>query len=544
MIEYAKKAQKRNEGEHKMKGFFRWFDNNAKMKRWMTIILIGIVLTCIGISKLMVAKTISFVGVGKVIVLFVVGFTMVIIGLVYSQKRVLEILVEDTDYRTDKDPKERNVKSLIFNKKIYDDGPNIVVIGGGSGLNTVLKGLKKYTSNITAIVTVSNYGQEKTESRKKLELLPIDDIKDSIIALANDEEMMSNLLNKELKNRNLIGLTFGDIFFATMKEQYGNFSEAVEKSKSVLNIVGKVLPVTLDEMQICAELANGTIIEKRDEIKNIVYDKVTKIERVFINPSNCTPAPGVLEAIKSADAIIIGPGSLYTNVIPNLLIKNVSKTIKESNAIKIYVSNIMTEPGQTDNYSLSEHIQAILDHAGKGVIDYCIYDSGEIIPEFIKIYNRRGQDVVEQDIQKSKELGVKLLEKNLSQIVGDNIRHNTEAVAESVIELICDDMKFKDEQNSTKYIMINTRLREEKKINKKANKKTNNKGSIKDKKAKTHNSYKKKKSKFSNKYKERIRSIQESEFKREQNLRLEQETKEKEKFLQNIDKESKKAKKK
>jgi len=453
-----------------MKGFFKWFKNSAKMKRWMLLIIIGIVLTCIGISKIMIAKTISFEVVGKVIAIFVVGFTMVIIGLVYSQKRVLEILVEDTDYRMDNGSKERNVKSLIFNKKIYNEGPNIVVIGGGSGLNTVLKGLKKYTSNLTAIVTVSSYGNEQTESRKKLELLPIDDIKESIISLSNDEEMMENLLNTELTNKNLKGLTFGDIFFTSMKEKFGNFSESVEKSKNVLNIVGRVLPVTLDEMQICAELSDGTVIEQRDKIKDIVNEKISKIERVFISPSNCVPAPGVLDAIKNADAIIIGPGSLYTNVIPNLLVKNVSKAIKESNAIKIYVSNIMTEPGQTDNYTLSNHIEAILDHAGKGIVDYCIYDSGEIIPEFIKIYNKRGQDVVEQDVQKAKELGIKLLEKNLSQVVGDNIRHNTEAVAESVIELICDDLKFKDEQNDPKYVMLHTKLKEDKKINKKINK--------------------------------------------------------------------------
>jgi len=518
-----------------MKGFFKWFKNSAKMKRWMTIILIGIVLACIGISKIMVSKTVSFTEIGTVIALFVVGFTMIIIGLVYSQKRVLEILVEDTDYRMDNGSKERNVKSLIFNKKIYNEGPNIVVIGGGSGLNTVLKGLKKYTSNLTAIVTVSAYGKEQTESRKKLELLPIEDIKDSIISLSNDEEMMANLLDTELNNKNLKGLTFGDIFFTSMKEQFGNFSESVEKSKNVLNIVGRVLPVTLDEMQICAELSDGTIIEEREKIKDVVNEKISKIERVFISPSNCVPAPGVLEAIQNADAIIIGPGSLYTNVIPNLLVKNVSKAIKESNAIKIYISNIMTEPGQTDNYTLSNHIGAILDHAGKGIVDYCIYDSGEIIPEFVKIYNRRGQDVVEQDTQKAKELGIKLLEKNLSQVVGDNIRHNTEAVAESVIELICDDLKFKDEQNDPKYVMLHTKLKEDKKINKKINKQKRkqikqSKKAIEEK----ENNIKKGSSKFSSKYKDRIKSIQESEFKREQNLRLQDEAKEKEKFLKKL----------
>ena len=520
-----------------MKGFLKWFKNEAKMKRWMLTISIGIALACIGISKIMVAKTISFIGVGKVIVLFVVGFTMIIIGLVYSQKRVLEILIEDTDYRMNKGDKERNVKSLIFNKKVYHEGPNIVVIGGGSGLSTVLKGLKKYTSNITAIVTVSSYGKEQTESRKKLELLPIDDIKDSVISLSNDEQTMSNLLNTELKNRSLKGLTFGDIFFTTMKEQFGNFSESVEKSKNVLNIVGRVLPVTLDEMQICAELDDGTIIEERDKIKDITYDKVAKIERVYINPSNCVPAPGVLEAIKKADAIIIGPGSLYTNVIPNLLVKNVSKTIKESKSIKIYVSNIMTEPGQTDNYSLSEHIKAILDHAGKGVVDYCIYDSGEIIPEFIKIYNRRGQDVVEQDIQKAKELGVKLLEKNLSQIVDDNIRHNTEAVAESVVELICDDLRFKDEQNDPKYVMLNTKLKEDKKIRKEQKRAERKKSRTQKQNKEKRSLEKKNSSKFSSKYKERIQSIQESEFKRQQNIRLEKERAEKDKFLDEIKKE-------
>lgn len=522
-----------------MKGFFKWFKNEARMKRWMIVILIGMILACIGISKIFVAKAISFQGVAKVIALFVIGFTLVIIGLIYAQKRVLEILIEDTDYRMEKGSKERNVKSLIFNKKVYHEGPNIVVIGGGSGLNTVLKGLKKYTSNITAIATVSSYGKVQTESRKKLELLPIDDIKDSMISLANDESNMEQLLNTELKARSLKGLTFGDIFFATMKERFGNFSEAVEKSKNVLNIVGRVLPVTLDEMKICAELDDGTVIEKKDKIPEIVYDKVAKIERIYINPTNCVPAPGVIEAIKEADAIIIGPGSLYTNVIPNLLVKNVSKAIKESNAIKIYVSNIMTEPGQTDNYSLSDHIKAIMDHAGKEIIDYCIYDSGEIIPEFIKMYNKKGSDVVEQDIGKAKGLGVKLLEKNLSQIVDDTIRHNTETVAESVIELVCDDLRFKNEQNDPKYVMLNAKLREEKQKVKRQKKveKLAKKPEIK-KARKQEKHTKKSTSKFNSKYRDRIQSIQESDLRKAENRkRLEQEEKEKQEFLKQIKKE-------
>ncbi len=505
-----------------MKGFFKWFKNGTRMKRWMFVILIGIILACIGISKLMIAETISFQGVGKVIGFFVIGFTLIIIGLVATQKRMLEILIEDTDYRMDDGSKKRNVKSLIFNKKIYQDGPKVVVIGGGSGLNTVLKGLKKYTSNITAIVTVSSYGKAQTESRKKLELLPMDDIKESIISLANNEEAMSGLLNMELRNRNLQGLTFADIFFTSMNEEYGNFSESVQRSKDILSIVGKVIPVTLDEMKICAELNDGTVVEEKENIPNVVYSKVAKIERIFINPSNCVPAPGVLEAIREADAIIIGPGSLYTNVIPNLLVKNVSKEIKESKALKIYVSNIMTEPGQTDNYTLSAHINAILDHAGKGVIDYCIYDSGDIIPEFIKIYNKRGADVVEQDIAETKELGIKLLEKDLSQIVDDNIRHNTDAVAEAVIELICDDLRFNDQQTSAKYVMLNNKLKEEKKLNKRLQKE--NKGNKPNKEKESN--FRRGKSKFSSKYSERIKSIQESEVQTKRNKEMAKRNKE------------------
>jgi len=359
----------------------------------------------------------------------------------------------------DNGSKERNVKSLIFNKKIYNDGPNVVVIGGGSGLNTVLKGLKKYTSNLTAIVTVSSYGQEQTESRKKLELLPIDDIKDSIISLSNDEEMMANLLDTELNNKNLKGLTFGDIFFTSMNEQFGNFAESVEKSKNVLNIVGRVLPVTLDEMQICAELSDGTIIEDREKIKDVVNDKVAKIERVFISPSNCVPAPGVLEAIQNADAIIIGPGSLYTNVIPNLLVKNVSKAIKESNAIKIYVSNIMTEPGQTDNYKVSDLINAVHEHVGKGVMDYCLVNESDIMPEYIRRYNEEGSEILELDKSGIKATGIRIVVSDLATTDGKGfIRHDSRKLGKAIMTIVCDNMDLRQDKRAFEAYMIKSKM--------------------------------------------------------------------------------------
>ena len=486
-----------------VKGFFKWFQNSSKMKRWMFVIIIGILLACYGIAEIIVLKEMSFKEVGKIIAVFIVGFLSIIIGLVGLNKRTLEVLVESTDERME-NRKNVNVKSLIFNKTVYNQGPNIVVIGGGTGLNTVLSGLKKYTNNLTAIVTVSSYGEQVSDSRKELGTLPLDDIKDSMIALANEENQMSKLLNYNFRYGKLRGLSFSDIYFLAMKEVNQDFAKSVINSNEVLNIIGKVIPVTLDEMNITAELANGYIVTEKSRIPEVVYDKITKINRIYLNPSNCRPAPGVIEAIKNADCIIVGPGSLYTNVIPNLLVNGVAKAIKESTAIKVYISNIMTEPGQTDNYSVSDHLNAIIDHCGKGIVDYCIYDTGEIIPEMIKKYNMEGQDLVEQNIDKVK--GITFLQRNLAMISDGYIRHDPTLVASSIIELICDDLKYQDKQNDPQYMMLNNKLREDKRIHK-----IQEQMKKKEKRLSKHperkNKHQRGKSKFANKYSERIDSI-------------------------------------
>lgn len=492
-----------------MSGLMQWFKSSNKMKRWIVLILIGILFACYGLAKILVMKEISFQEVGEVILIFVIGFVAIILGLIFLNKRTLEVLIESTDERME-NKNNVNVKSLIFNKTVYDKGPNIVVIGGGTGLDTVLSGLKNYTSNLTAIVTISDYGEAATTSRRELQMLPLGDVKDSIVSLASKEGQINKLFNYEFTNGKLKGLNFSDIYFSAMKEINGNFEDSIIKSNEVLNMVGRVIPVTLDEMKIVAELANGYVVEEKSRIPEVVSEKLTKINRILISPTNCRPAPGVVEAIKNADCIVIGPGSLYTNVIPNLLVNGVTKAIKESSAIKVYISNIMTEPGQTDEYSVSDHLNAIIDHCGAGVVDYCIYDTGEIIPEFIKQYNLEGQDLVDQDIEKVK--GIKFLQRNLSMIREGHIRHDPSLVASSIIELICDDLKYQDKQNDPQYLMLNTKLREEKRINKikKNMKKQAKKGvSTKNKTEKKRRG----KSKFSNKYQDRIASIREADEK-------------------------------
>ena len=482
-----------------MKGFFKWFKSSTKIKRWMFLILIGIVLLCYAISNLLVIKELEFNQIIKIIISFVLGFVFAIIGIIYIQRRTLEILVEDTNNYNN-----QNVKSLIFNKNIYNQGPKIVVIGGGSGLNALLKGLKGYTENITAIITLSDYSQSLLSSKNTINTNSLEELKQGIISLARDEDSMSSLMNVKFNSEVSKSLTFGEIFLLAINELNGNLASGIEKTKDILNITGKVLPSTLDEIKICAELEDGTIIEDKDEIPDVVNSKISKISRIYIQPYHSKPAPGVLEAINDADAICFAPGSLYTNIIPNLLIKGITREIKESKALKVYISNLMTEPGQTYNYTLSDHIEAINSHAGNKIIDYCIYDTSEIVPEYIRKYNMEGYELVDQDIQKVKNMGINVIQRPISCVENGFIRHSPEKTAKAIIELICEDLKFKDRQNDFKYLLVNDRL----KNNKKISKKNKVKKAVPQKKGLERTP-----SKFLKKYQSRIDSIQESDIK-------------------------------
>ena len=494
------------------RGIFFWFKNRAKMKRWMMLILIGVVFASFGMSSMILASdAITFGYAAKIIIYFVIGFTCIVLGLIFLNKRTMELFIEATDKRSIGD-KKVNVNSLIFNRNIYDEGPNIVVIGGGSGLNTMVAGLKRYTSNITAVVTVSSYGENLTKDNDKMRYLQLEDIKNGIAASAlSEDSKMQELFNYRFEDGELKGKAFSDIYFEAMSDISNGVAEAVKNSNDIFKIYGEVLPVTEQKMKICAELDNGYVIEDKSKIASVVYDKLTKINRVYLSPSNCKPTKGVIEAIQNADSIIIGPGSLYTNIIPNLLVNGIAKAIKESKAQKVYVCNIMTEPGLTDNYSVSDHINAITEHCGEGLIDYCLYDTGEVIPEFIKKYNRDGADLVEQDLSEVQEKRIKFVKENLSVIMDGCVRHNASLIADFTIQMICDDLKYMDKQNDPEYLMMNTKLKADKEINRKKRKALKKKDT-----EKKEPNGKRGKSKFANKYSERIESIKSSDKKSEE----------------------------
>ena len=295
-----------------------------------------------------------------------------------------------------------------------------------------------------------------------------------------------------------------------MSDISGGTANSVKDTNEIFKICGNVLPVTKDKMQICAELDNGYLIEEKSKIAETVYDKITKINRVYLNPGNCKAVPEVIEAIKDADGIIIGPGSLYTNVIPNLLVNGIARAIKEAKGVKLYVCNIMTEPGLTDNYTVADHINAIIEHCGEGLIDYCLYDTGEVMPEFIKKYNLDGSELVEQIVDDVKDKKIKFIKENISMIKDNYIRHNSMIIADTLIKIICDDLKFKDKQNDIEYIMMNSKLQADKQIKKEMKKNAKTKKDKKEKNARY-------KSKFANKYSERIKSIRESDEKAKEN---------------------------
>ena len=337
-----------------------------------------------------------------------------------------------------------------------------------------------------------------------------EDIKNGIASLAiEDDSKMKELLNYHFTEGILKGISFPDLYFAAMNDISKNSAEAVKDSNGIFKICGNVLPVTKDKMKICAELENGYLIEEKSQIAETVYDKLTKINRVYLNPTNCKALPEVIEAIKEADGIIIGPGSLYTNVIPNLLVNGVTRALKETKAIKLYVCNIMTEPGLTDNYSVADHINAIIEHCGEGIIDYCLYDTGEVIPEFIKKYNLDGAELVEQNLSDIKDKKIKLIKENMSIIKDDFVRHNSMIIADTLIKMICDDLKFQDKQNEPEYILMNSKLQADKEIKKEI------KRNAKNKKGKENNrkTARKTKSKFASKYSDRIESIKLSDEK-------------------------------
>lgn len=312
----------------------------------------------------------------------------------------------------------------------------VVVIGGGTGLSTMLRGLKQYTSHITAIVTVGDDGGGSGKLREDLGMLPPGDIRNCILALADTEPLMEDLLQYRFTEGSLKGQCFGNLFLAAMAGISENFEDAVQKMSSVLAVKGKVLPVTLDDMKLIAELENGEIIEGESKIPSEVIVRNTRIKKIAIKPIDAKPLEEAIKAINNADVIIMGPGSLYTSIIPNLLVKGIPEAICKSPAKKVYISNVMTQPGETDGFKVSNHLKILMDYGVAENIDYVIANNGIIPPDIKEKYAKENAELVVLDYENISNLNVNVIEADLIKITKRYVKHNAEKLAELIMKNI------------------------------------------------------------------------------------------------------------
>lgn len=418
----------------------KWLYPGMGIKRWFFLAVLGGLLTGVGLDCLFGdGILIQFGGaldrlgiefaddrgfsLALGLVLLVVGIAGVVIGLVMAVRTVVAAVMPGYGGR---------IADAVLHASALKRGPSIVVIGGGTGLSTLLRGLKEYTGNITAIVTVTDDGGSSGRLRTEMGILPPGDIRNCLVALADKEPLMERLFQYRFRgNSGLNGHSFGNLLIAALTDLCGDFELAVKESSKVLAVRGRVLPSTLSDVTICAEMLDGSIV--RGETTLSSQDQ--PIRRVFIEPGDCHPLPEALEAISGADAIVLGPGSLYTSVIPNLLVKELTSAIARSAAPKIYVCNVMTQKGETDHYSVRDHVQAVLNHSRRDLIDYCIVNNTPVSEHLIERYRQMSQDLVVDDSECLAAKGIRVVK---ASVVSETavVRHDSAKLAAVLMQLI------------------------------------------------------------------------------------------------------------
>ena len=314
-------------------------------------------------------------------------------------------------------------------------GPRIAVIGGGNGLSTMLRGLKNYTENITAIVTVADDGGGSGMLRQDLGMPPPGDIRNCMEALANTEPLMSELLHYRFTEGSLAGQSFGNLFLAALNGISGSFDEAVSRMSQFLAITGRVLPVTTADVQLEAEFENGASVVGESKIFYCKKKEDCRIRRVRLIPENPHALPEAMEAIRKADMIVLGPGSLYTSIIPNLLVDGIVEAIQSSRALKVYVCNVMTQEGETEGYTVSDHIAALFHHSAQGLFDLCLCNSSPIPKAVAARYAEEGAAPLYADLPACNALGVEIISRPIATVDNGYVRHEPGHLARELILL-------------------------------------------------------------------------------------------------------------
>ncbi len=398
----------------------KWLYPGMKFKRWLLLFAAGVFLVSMGLALIFNYKYLDQIEeaifrfvytwrgsydytatalVGALVVL--VGVAIMLAATRFVIRSVILVLLPENS---------GNLVDMIYEKRKLGRGPSIAVIGGGHGLSVLLRGIKEATSNVTAIVTVADDGGSSGRLREELGIIPPGDLRNCLVALADTEPLMEKLFQYRFEGEGtLAGHSFGNLFIAAMNEVTGDMETALVEASKVLVVKGRVLPASKEHVRLDAVMEDGTVVEGESHIP----EAKKRIRRVRLFPEHAQAVGTALEAIRTADAVILGPGSLYTSILPNLLVDGMAETLRRSRAVKIYICNVMTQPGETDGYTASMHVKAILEHAGKGVVDYVLVNSGPISEKMLAGYAAKGSYPVAVDREALNKLGVGFMQADI-----------------------------------------------------------------------------------------------------------------------------------
>jgi uncharacterized cofD-like protein len=404
----------------------KWLYPGMLIKRWIFLTIFGILMISMGFVIVIFERSSENKAVAGLIII------LGVMCVIFAVKRILKSFVTALSPESDKDA----LVERIYEKRILEKGPKIVVIGGGTGLSTLLAGIKQKTSNITAIVTVADDGGSSGRLREELDVLPPGDIRNCLVALADSEDLLGALFQFRFKEgEGLRGHSFGNLFITALSKVTGDFARAIKESSKVLAIKGNVFPATLQKVKLVARRMNGRETTGESRIRD---ERESPIDHLLLVPGDCRATRESIEAIRQADAIVLGPGSLYTSVMPNLLIKGIQEEILKSKAKKIYICNVMTEAGETENFSVSDHVRAIMKHTRPAIIDYCIANISKIPKDLYEKYKEEDKypvELSERDEAWFKQEKIKLIKAHIAGMK-EFVRHDPVKLSDVIMDIL------------------------------------------------------------------------------------------------------------
>ncbi len=410
-----------------------WLRPGLHIKRWLMLGIMGVLFISIALAGLF-SLIFSDLNIAACMLFFLMGSVCLGFSVKYGFISLFSLCSDDR-IRLDKG----RMNKALYDNRIRARGPKIAVIGGGTGLSVLLRGLKLYTSNITAIVTVADDGGGSGKLREDLGMLPPGDIRNCILALAEMEPTMEKLFQYRFEEGTLKGQSFGNLLIASMNGISHSFEDAIKKISDVLAVTGSVIPVTLEDVTLFAELENGRVIKGESNIPLQSMAEKSKIKSVYLEPEGAVAVAEAIAAINQADAVILGPGSLYTSIIPNLLIQGIQEALAETSAMKIYIPNIMTQPGETDGYSICRHLEGIQKHAPGLTIDYVAVNIGSIPNDVREKYLLEGAELIQplpEDIDCLLAQKIRVIEGSFIDIKNQYVRHDAAKLSKVIVNEI------------------------------------------------------------------------------------------------------------